>query len=631
MTSTPDSTSLWKPAKARTRRASQASAYGVGVTFSRLATLCFGFACAVGLVGAFVGLNVSSFWADELFTTWVVAKGLDFHQMLARAVTDVHPPVYYAIVFGLTKMFGLSETVLRAFSAVCGVASILLFIVGLRRHVSLNGRLFAAALATGSEFWFDQVQNARSYALTLVVGTAVVILALNLLSAQASGKRPSLAASAGLIALMLFGVFIHFYLLYAALAVLMVLWVYLPGRRWTMALGLLILLAAALLYLHFIVHAYMQLNTGSNWIPNTFDWYANQIRQAVDNFASWKGFLAIGLAAFGALLAVRTRNSRQTPTPNAAAPAPTPFALVLRLSQGIDPKAALCLGVPVIVLVGGMVSSVIISPNFTYRNILLCAPFLWCACALVYDAGIQKGPTRYAKAATVILCGLALVMATVVAGRTVPRNEPYREAATWLKSLPACRGQVIPVIDPDMRAWARPGYLETVIGSESAHYLEPDARVQTIFFKDAVAGEAPAALKGDIKARLAGQGCPVIAWWTHLATRDAVVAAARGLTAGAGAPDAMARLRIKTFKTYLFGAQRRLLGPTSFIVYLDPGAAGASAPSGLGGQSPDPTAPDGVAMCETRPHEPLRRRYSRAHTKRFLSAAFMDPRRGDVD
>ena len=58
-------------------------------------------------VGAFVGLDSSSMWHDELFTAYVSdPEQSSLPAMLLRAAEDVHPPGYYALVYGVTRIVG---------------------------------------------------------------------------------------------------------------------------------------------------------------------------------------------------------------------------------------------------------------------------------------------------------------------------------------------------------------------------------------------------------------------------------------------------------------------------------------------------------------------------------------------
>src|SRR6266852_1068262 len=175
----------------------------------RIAIACFGTACAIGLVFAFVGLETHSLWYDELFTATLL-EPMRGSTLLSRIATDVHPPLYLLALALFTQLFGDGDAALRSFSAIAACSAILVFIAATRSAFSLPARLFGAAMATGSLFWFYQAQNARSYALGLLISTGVMALGLSLLP----GRGRSRLWVPGLLALMIAGSFVHFYVMY---------------------------------------------------------------------------------------------------------------------------------------------------------------------------------------------------------------------------------------------------------------------------------------------------------------------------------------------------------------------------------------------------------------------------------
>ena len=118
---------------------------------SRVTTVCFASLCAIGLLGAFVGLNASGLWGDELFSSWMV-DGSSFSEQLRRMFTDVHPPLYYLLLVGWTRLAGTSDAAYRLLSAFCACGAILVFIRGTRGYLSLTARMFAGALAVASPY-----------------------------------------------------------------------------------------------------------------------------------------------------------------------------------------------------------------------------------------------------------------------------------------------------------------------------------------------------------------------------------------------------------------------------------------------------------------------------------------------
>jgi uncharacterized membrane protein len=146
-----------------------------------LHVILLGIAVAVGLIGAWIGLETSSLWLDELITRWIVIGDGGGDSLAARLATDVHPPLYYPLLYGYTRLLGTSDAALRSFSALAACAAVIVFISGTRRSFSLAGRLFGAGVATGSGFWFYQSQNVRDYGLSLLIAALILSLSLAIL------------------------------------------------------------------------------------------------------------------------------------------------------------------------------------------------------------------------------------------------------------------------------------------------------------------------------------------------------------------------------------------------------------------------------------------------------------------
>jgi hypothetical protein len=497
--------------------------------------VCFGLACLVGLVGAFVGLNASGFWLDELFTHWVIDLGGGARQVTDRVLTDMHPPVYYAIMALWARMFGDSEAPLRSFSALCGVGAVLVFVLGSGRAFSLNARLFAAAMATGSGFWFYQTQNARDYGLCLLIGAGLLALALRLLEESAA---PRTRALWGLLGLMAVSPFIHFYLMYESLAVLMVLAVFRPDLRWRLGVAFVALLAVSEAYVHFVIARHAQYSLTSSWIQNGLGWYRNQLTDARRDTVNSLGFLSLALCVLAAILAgLGRRKDGEALLP-------------------LGPILVLCLGVPVIILGGGVLSSIIVSPNFTARNLLIASPFFWSFYAWLYAAGPDRLRGWMKVAATAILSVLALGMATLVLSRGQTHNESFRESAAWIKTFPACRGVVIPVLSVERSAWVRPGFDDVIVKTAYGHYLAGYAPLRVIGLDWTSPAEVPDDLRAEVQRRIDGVGCPIIGWASQgYDPRDKEALPRRWLALfdRAGATRGLA---VKTFEIYSYGLGR---------------------------------------------------------------------------
>lgn len=485
----------------------------------RIAVAGFGLAVAVGLVFAFVGLGTHSLWFDELFTARLL-EPWPGTTLFERIATDVHPPLYLLTLGAFTGLTGTSDAMLRLPSALAACAAIVVFVTGTRAVFSLPARLFGAALASGSLFWFNQAQNARSYALCLLIVTGMLALALARLDGRRGWRTPLL------LALMLAGAFTHFYVLYTGLAVLILLGLLERRDRWRLAAAGVALVVAAGLYVKLVIEPHSRVSLADNWYRNDFAWYVAVLKSCLDYTLGTPGVVALLLCAVAIVFGRRASASRLL----------------------ADRTLLFLAGVPLVVLLGAIASSTLLAPNFWDRNFMVVSPFVWALSALAYDAAVEKASPALRLALTAALAALALSLAGVAVARlpdTGSRvlHEPFRQSAEWIRGQPACRGQVLPVITTDSPTWYGPGYAELIYGGAYGRYLQGFAPTELVFSRDLAQGVLPASLKQELQRRLAGQGCPVVAWMAHNMTPEAgawiqdKLRAAVGGTAGIAARE----------------------------------------------------------------------------------------------
>jgi len=510
----------------------------------RAAAFVFGAACLVGLAGAFVGLRASSFSVDELFTGWVIGDGDPAH-VLSRAVTDVHPPLYYLLLAAVSRATGTDEIGLRVFSAVCAVGAILTFVLGTPRAFSLTGRLFAATLATGSYFWFYQSQNARSYALAMLIGAGLVVITLRLLRHSAEGQPPSALDIAGLAFACLAESSIHFYGLLVAGSALLALSVAIPTRRMILLGAAVAIAMLGVLYIELVLRRFVQQDVSATWIGSNVAWYRTELINAVLLSLNRWAKVAIGICVVVAAIGLWSQRT----TTLGRRPATT--ALLV------------CASVPAMVLFGAVLSSVIFAPNFTDQNLLLASPFIWAALAALYDLSIGRAPVRINWVANAALSICALLAASGVTARGLPRNDPIRESAAWIeRTFPGCRGETLLALAASARPPGREKTYNVPTGDYLySNYLVGFASAHAEYLTDVPTDAATV-------ARLHNRGkqrCPVVAWSARHVTPDAASTAATTLF-----PIVASPMRVMTFRTYGDTFPPRLDGPTAFVIYARP-------------------------------------------------------------
>jgi 4-amino-4-deoxy-L-arabinose transferase-like glycosyltransferase len=126
---------------------------------------------AVVVAGAalrFATLDVQSFWIDEGYTVRMLR--MDLGGLLHGIPrTEETPPLYYLLAWLWTRPFGTGEAGVRTISALLGTATIPVAYALGRRLVSERAGLIVAALAAFNPLLVWYSQEARSYALLILV------------------------------------------------------------------------------------------------------------------------------------------------------------------------------------------------------------------------------------------------------------------------------------------------------------------------------------------------------------------------------------------------------------------------------------------------------------------------------
>ncbi|MEA2375947.1 MAG: mannosyltransferase [Thermoleophilaceae bacterium] len=181
-----------------------------------------------------------SYWLDESFTVHIVRD--DFGGMLDGVRhTESTPPLYYALAWLWERVSGWHEEGLRSLSALFGVATVPVAFAAAREAFSHRAALIAAALVAVNPYFVWYSQEARAYALLVLLSTVALLYFLR--AERDAGDRRSLWlwALAGALALLT-----HYFA--AFLLVPEAAWLlYRHRARVAPALGALVAVGAALL------------------------------------------------------------------------------------------------------------------------------------------------------------------------------------------------------------------------------------------------------------------------------------------------------------------------------------------------------------------------------------------------
>ena len=147
----------------------------------------------------FATLATQSFWIDEGYTVHLLRGSLG-HLFQGIPKTEETPPLYYVLAWLWTRPFGTSEAGVRSLSALLGTAAIpVAYLLG-RALVSERAGLIAGALAAFNPLLVWYSQEARSYALLVLLSGLSIVLFLRARD-ERSGRALGLWATVSALAL----------------------------------------------------------------------------------------------------------------------------------------------------------------------------------------------------------------------------------------------------------------------------------------------------------------------------------------------------------------------------------------------------------------------------------------------
>jgi uncharacterized membrane protein len=188
-------------------------------------------------------LHLQSFWYDEAFTPVHVLHPSLWATLRSVVHTENTPPLWYAIAWADARVLGTGEVALRLPSALAGIATVpVAWAIGRELTARRVTAIAAAAFVAVNPLLVWYSQEARAYALFVLLAAVAMLCFLRALQRPSPGRMAAFALSGALAMLS------HYFAVF--LLVPMVIWlVWDPARRRVAlpAIAALALVGAALL------------------------------------------------------------------------------------------------------------------------------------------------------------------------------------------------------------------------------------------------------------------------------------------------------------------------------------------------------------------------------------------------
>ena len=166
--------------------------------------------------------GVESLWFDEAFA--VIASRVDAIHILRGEAEPVLPPFYFLALHFWQKAVGESELAVRALSALCSLLAVAVACRLAARLFDRRAGLWMAGLMAVSPFQVYYAQEARPYALIVLLSAGLLWVFVEALA------RPTWLGWVGYVVLVSLGLYTHYF--FGLVLAAMHLWAAIYQRRW---------------------------------------------------------------------------------------------------------------------------------------------------------------------------------------------------------------------------------------------------------------------------------------------------------------------------------------------------------------------------------------------------------------
>lgn len=462
----------------------------------------------LSLAGAFIGLETSSLWTDELFSAYFADPALpSFSAALARAAEDVNAPGYYLLLWKTLQSTGMEFALgSRGLSALLGTLAILALVLAPTKRVGLSPRLLAAAFASTSLIWFTYTQEARAYALVFLLVVGMVASALRSLDGLLAGRVPVLPLAA-LSVFSLAASLSHYYAILLAGALFTML---LPFcRSFREFVG--VIVSGCLVLVPFVAVFFWHtpqiiIDIQDTWFSSEFAALKSQTIGGLQALiGSWRALPLLLVLAALALWAILSRGLRDC------------WAALTR--DQIGAALMLLIGSFLLAYLYAIAVTFAFAPMLSKRFFIAMAPVTWISLAYVTHVVLTLMDSSIRALAATISLSLAVLMAgTMVMNRGGDSKQPWRHSAEEVASLPGCTAATLPVV------WWEQPYM-SVDNPERFYgfYLLPDPdREWLALNRHQLRAELDRPEMAElVRETAAGQRvCPLLLWSVHMSVGD---------------------------------------------------------------------------------------------------------------
>jgi 4-amino-4-deoxy-L-arabinose transferase-like glycosyltransferase len=365
---------------------------------------------ALGALLRFATLDLQSIWLDESATMILVRHSLG--GLLSHLpASESAPPLYYVLAWLWTKLFGAGVLGFRSLSALCGTLTIpVMYLAG--RWLSPRAGLWAAALTAVSPAMYYYSQEARAYALLILLSAAALVFW------QRALERPDGRRLARWSALSILALLTHYFAVFLFIPQAVLLARRAGWRRVRLAAGAVVLVGLALVPLALKERA----DGKSNWIQGSS--LLSRLAQVPKQYLIglygpleiYSTLAAGALALAAVVLLVRRGQERER-----------------HRARAVAIVAATALAVPALLAISHALDI------FNGRNVMA----TWPPAAVLVAGGL--GLARAPRAGALLGAGLCAISLLVVLGiDTTPgyQRDDWRDVAQALRS-PAARRVVV--------------------------------------------------------------------------------------------------------------------------------------------------------------------------------------------